>query len=67
MKTFVLGSALPGRTAPDRSTPQRTLNNPIGMQQNGWQPHGKLLTSGKPFQREAALDNEARMADRLAA
>jgi hypothetical protein len=36
------------------------------MQQNGWQPHGKLLTSGKPFQREAALDNEARMADRLA-
>lgn len=23
----------------------RTLNNPIGMQQNGWQPHGKLLAS----------------------
>ena len=46
VKTFVLGHAVPRPTAPDRSTPQRTLNKPIGMQQNGWQPHGKLLTSG---------------------
>jgi hypothetical protein len=67
MKTFVLGDSVPTETALDRSTPQRTLNNPIGMQQNGWQPHGKLLASGMPFQREAALDNEARMADQLAA
>ncbi len=28
------------------SRPQNTLEKPIGMQQNGWQPHGKLLTSG---------------------
>jgi hypothetical protein len=26
--------------------PQGTLTKPIGMQQNCWQPHGKLLTSG---------------------
>jgi hypothetical protein len=25
----------------------RTLNDPIGMQQNGWQPNGKLLASAK--------------------
>jgi hypothetical protein len=27
-------------------TPQITLKKPIGMQQNGWQPDGKLLASG---------------------
>ena len=26
--------------------PHGSLKKPIGMQQNGWQPHGKLLTSG---------------------
>lgn len=26
--------------------PQGTLKKPIGMQQNGWQPNGKLLASG---------------------
>ncbi|MGE2817523.1 hypothetical protein ACQI5H_20635 [Mycobacterium heidelbergense] len=67
MKTFVLAGPVPAETVSNRSAPQRTLNNPIGMQQNGWQPHGKLLASGMPFQREAALDNEARMADQLAA
>lgn len=30
---------------PGRNAPQRTLNNAIGMQQNCWQPHGKLLAS----------------------
>jgi hypothetical protein len=33
-------------SAINRSTPQITLKKPIGMQQNGWQPHGKLLASG---------------------
>jgi hypothetical protein len=27
----------------------RTLNDPIGMQQNCWQPNGKLLASAKSF------------------
>ena len=31
---------------PATSTPRRTLKRPIGMQQNGWQPRGKLLASG---------------------
>lgn len=33
------------RTGAEPNQAQRTLNNPIGMQQNGWQPHGKLLAS----------------------
>lgn len=32
-------------TAGKSNQAQRTLTNPIGMQQNGWQPHGKLLAS----------------------
>jgi hypothetical protein len=46
-KTFVLGE---GAGAPywqrTTSTPRLTLKRPIGMQQNCWQPHGKLLASG---------------------
>jgi hypothetical protein len=37
------------------------------MQQNGWQPHGKLLASGNAVSGAGmAVDNEARMADQLA-
>jgi hypothetical protein len=47
--------------------PNEPQKNPIGMQQNGWQPHGKLLISGNAVSgAEMAVDNEARMADRLA-
>ncbi len=42
-------SALPGRHRRGRRAEPapRTLTNPIGMQQNCWQPHGKLLASAK--------------------
>jgi hypothetical protein len=40
---------------------------PIRMRRNGWQPDGKLLASANAVSTEAAVDNEARMADRLAA
>jgi hypothetical protein len=40
--------------------PTRTLNNAIGMQQNCWQPHGKLLASGNAVSDHGtAHDNEA--------
>lgn len=34
-------------TLTSRSKAPLTLNDPIGMQQNGWQPHGKLLASAQ--------------------
>jgi hypothetical protein len=34
-------------TTSSPTAPRRTLTNRIGMQQNGWQPHGKLLASAK--------------------
>jgi hypothetical protein len=47
IRSHAVGDTAPGTiTATNRSTPQRTLKNPIGMQRNGWQPHGKLLASG---------------------
>jgi hypothetical protein len=46
-KTCVLGEATAARCwQRTTSTPQMTLEKPIGMQQNCWQPHGKLLASG---------------------
>jgi hypothetical protein len=46
-KTCVLGEAAAARCSQrTTSTPQMTLKKPIGMQQNCWQPHGKLLASG---------------------
>ena len=45
--TFVPGGAAAARY-PQQTTddPRTTLKRPIGMQQNCWQPHGKLLASG---------------------
>lgn len=34
-------------TLTSRTKAPLTLNDPIGMQQNGWQPHGKLLASAQ--------------------
>ena len=46
-KTFVLGKGAGARYPQQTtSTSQTTLKKPIGMQQNCWQPHGKLLASG---------------------
>ena len=41
--------------------------NATGMQQNCWQPDGKLLASGNAVSTGTVVDNEARMADQLAA
>lgn len=40
-----LGSGV--TTITTRTKAPLTLNDPIGMQRNGWQPHGKLLASAK--------------------
>jgi hypothetical protein len=43
----LFSAPLPGTISPtNRSRIQRTRKIPIEMQQNGWQPHGKLLASG---------------------
>jgi hypothetical protein len=43
------------------------VKNATVMQQNCWQPDGKLLASGSAVSTGAVVDHEARMADRLAA
>jgi hypothetical protein len=63
MNGFVRGAA--GRhdigCQPDYAP--RSLKNPIGMQQNCWQPHGKLLASGNAVSDWNGARQRSMMAD----
>jgi hypothetical protein len=63
----VLQASSIGKAAPQTRQHLTERQTPTRMQQNGWQPHGKLLASDNAVSGdEMAVDNEARIADRLA-
>lgn len=60
-------TASSGATRPTtRSVPPWTLKIAIGMRQNCWQPHGKLLASAMPFRTWSGARQRSMIADLLA-